>query len=372
MILRGISLIFYGICIDNLIFVYYNNINVILYGGAKMKFSAEKKNSIIMYMLEKIEQKESDISKTVAEKCDISRNTVNEYLKELQEQDIICKVKRNQYVLNTETYKYHLRRSRGEIDSDTYAYDKFFEQHIKNCTEEARRIWQYSFSEMANNVMDHSNAENLYITVEKNFLSTSVSFVDDGIGIFEKIREHFSLADLDEARCELFKGKLTTDSANHSGEGIFFTSRMMDEFVILSSGKIFRTDKYEEDFNIDTDLPVSGTCVIMSLSNFTHRRIADIFNQYSSVDGGFTKTRIPMRNIFDNAPVSRSQAKRLYNRLDNFNEVIFDFEGMDWMGQAFAHQLFVVYQNAHPDTILEAVNMSENIEMMYKHVIQTK
>ncbi len=337
-----------------------------------MKFSAEKKNSIIMYMLEKIAQNEEDISKTVAEKCGISRNTVNEYLKELQEQNIICKVKRNCYNLVKETFKYHLKRSLGEIDSDTYAYDKFFEQHIRNCTEEAIRIWQYAFSEMANNVMDHSNAENLYITVEKTYFSTSVSLVDDGIGIFEKIRDHFSLEDLDEARCELFKGKLTTDSVNHSGEGIFFTSRMMDEFIILSSGKIFRTDKYETDINFDIDLPVSGTCVIMSLSNFTHRRIADIFNQYSTVGGGFTKTRIPMRNVFDSAPVSRSQAKRLYNRLDNFNEVVFDFEGMDWMGQAFAHQLFVVYQNAHPDTQLHAINMGENIEMMYRHVIQTK
>ncbi len=337
-----------------------------------MKFSLEKKNSIIMYMLEKIDQKENDVSKRVSEKCDISRNTVNEYLKELQEKNIICKVKRNQYRLITETFEYHLKRSRGEIDSDTYAYDRFFEQHIEGCTDEAKRIWQYGFSEMANNVMDHSNAENLHIRVHKNYLNTSVTFIDDGIGIFEKIREHFSLADLDEARCELFKGKLTTDSANHSGEGIFFTSRMMDEFVIFSSGKIFRTDKYEDDFSVDADLPLSGTCVIMSLSNFTHRRIADIFNQYSSVDGGFTKTNIPMRNIFDSAPVSRSQAKRLYNRLESFNEVVFDFDGMDWMGQAFAHQLFVVYQNAHPETQLRAINMSENIEMMYRHVMQTK
>ena len=32
---------------------------------------------------------------------------------------------------------------------------------------------------------------------------------------------------------ELSKGKLTTDSANHSGEGIFFTSRMFDVFLSL-------------------------------------------------------------------------------------------------------------------------------------------
>jgi len=34
----------------------------------------------------------------------------------------------------------------------------------------------------------------------------------------------------------LAKGKLTTDPKRHSGEGIFFSSRMFDEFDILSGG----------------------------------------------------------------------------------------------------------------------------------------
>ena len=79
-----------------------------------------------------------------------------------------------------------------------------------------------------------------------------------------------------------------------------------------------------------------------------------------------------MKSIFDSAPVSRSQAKRICNRLDCFSEVVFDFEGLEWMGQAFAHQLFVVYQKSHPNTVLEPINMSENVEKMYRHVMQTK
>ena len=61
---------------------------------------------------------------------------------------------------------------------------------------------------------------------------------------------------------------------------------------------------------------------------------------YANVDSGFTKTKIPMKNIFDTSPVSRSQAKRVCNRLKKFQEVVIDFEGLQWMGQAFAHQLF--------------------------------
>ena len=81
------------------------------------------------------------------------------------------------------------------------------------------------------------------IIVEQDYLNTSVMIYDNGIGIFKKIKEHFKFPSLDEAICELFKGKLTTDSENHSGEGIFFSSKMMDDFFIVSSGKIFTNNR---------------------------------------------------------------------------------------------------------------------------------
>ena len=195
--------------------------------------------------------------------------------------------------------------------------------------------------------------------------------IDDGVGIFEKIKNHFGLPSLDEAICELFKGKLTTDAANHSGEGIFFTSKMMDNFLISSGGKIFTTSKFEDDKIFDINDNAEGTCVVMSLSNFTHRIPKEIFDQYSDVDGGFVTTKIPLKNIFDAAPVSRSQAKRVCNRLENFSEAILDFDGIEWMGQGFAHQIFIVFKNAHPEISIVPQNMNDSVESMYKHVVNT-
>ena len=48
-----------------------------------MKFSDEKKNSIKMYILEKIEQKTESLSKYVSNELGISQNTVHSYLSEL-------------------------------------------------------------------------------------------------------------------------------------------------------------------------------------------------------------------------------------------------------------------------------------------------
>lgn len=258
------------------------------------------------------------------------------------------------------------------MDSDTYAYEYFLKPLLNAYASNVQNIWSYAFSEMVNNVMDHSGAENLLIQVEQDYLHTNVLLMDDGVGIFRKIKDYFHLESLEEAICELFKGKLTTDSVNHSGEGIFFSFRMMDSFFILSDQKVFTNNKYEYSAIFDApERPAGGTCVMMGLSNYSKKKSTDVFDLYADVDGGFTKTRIPLKNIFEAAPVSRSQAKRICYRLDGFKEVILDFDGLEWMGQGFAHQIFVVFQREHPEIELRCEHMSEGVEKMYRHVLQS-
>ena len=336
-----------------------------------MKYTAEKKKTIVLYLLEKISSKTKSLSSVVAEAFNISTNTVHTYINELIDEGIIVKQKRGEYKLATTQTKHLFSRSKGELEMDTYAYELCLEKQISHLGENVQHIWAYAMSEMVNNVIDHSGAEHMHVLVEQNYLHTYVMIIDDGIGIFEKIKNHFSLPNLDEAICELFKGKLTTDEKNHSGEGIFFTSKMMDNFLISSSGKIFTTSKYNNDNIFDYDECPSGTCVFMSLSNFTQKSAREVFDLYSDLDGEFTTTRIPLKNIFESAPVSRSQAKRVCNRLENFSEVILDFEGISWMGQGFAHQMFVVYKNAHPNVTIKPINMNESVEKMVNHVVRS-
>ncbi|MBQ2445808.1 MAG: DUF4325 domain-containing protein [Oscillospiraceae bacterium] len=334
-----------------------------------MRFDQNKKQDIRLYILEKICQKDPALSKAVADTFGINQNTVHGYIKELIEESIIRRVKRGEYELVTQRFEYALDRSFGHLDSDTYAYDAYFQQHISAFPPNVREIWAYAFSEMVNNVMDHSQAEHLNLIVFQNYLTTSVLIIDDGVGIFRKIKEHFGYATLEDAIGELFKGKLTTDAKNHSGEGIFFSSKLMDRFVILSDRKLFTNNKYEDIAILS--IPAyhgPGTCVFMSLSNFSNKKSHEVFDLYASVDGGFTKTRIPLKNVFDTSPVSRSQAKRICHRLEAFEEVILDFDGLEWMGQGFAHQIFVVFAQAHPQILLTPINMNEAVTKMYQHV----
>ena len=244
-------------------------------------------------------------------------------MKELIDKKIIVKEKRGVYRLETKVKIYELKRSLGHLNSDTYAFEKCLFDHIKEYDDNVLRIWNYAFSEMTNNVMDHSQAENFKVVVIQNYAQTTVMLIDDGVGIFKKIKDHFMLSSLEEAICELFKGKLTTDSKNHSGEGIFFSSKVMDTFFIVSNGKIFATTKYNNDLILNFDIPFEGTCVVMSLSNFTHKKISEIFDSYSNEDGSFIKTRIPLKNIFEEFHYQKK--KYYFFQLLQFYVIVFQY-----------------------------------------------
>lgn len=333
-----------------------------------MRFDKSKKSAIIRYLLEKMDDGVPNVVKLVSETFEINQNTVHTYIKELLSEGVIERVKRGTYTLLDKTTTHFFSKSKGEIEDEQEIYEKYLRQHFQEFPVNVRGIWDYILGEMINNVIDHSGAENLEILVKQNYLFTKVCIFDDGIGIFKKIKEHFNMSSLDEAICELFKGKLTTDPENHSGEGIFFSSRLADRFAIFSDGKIFSINKYDIDNLWDDPEPRAGTAVIIELSNESNKKAEEVFNQYTQVDGGFSRTMVPLKNLFETAPVSRSQAKRVCLRLEKFREVVLDFEGLDWMGQGFAHQIFIVFRNKHPDVELIPINMSKGVEQMYLHV----
>ena len=340
-----------------------------------MKFSEDKKNAILHYIFEKISQNTTSLSKKVSETFDVNQSTIHSYITDLLEKNIIMKVKRGEYKLVTNSYKYILSRKNGDLDNDLYALEECLSRHISGLPQNVQGIWNYVFSEMVNNVMDHSAAETATIHVIQDYINTTVILSDNGVGIFKKLKDYFGFPSIDETICELFKGKLTTDSMNHSGEGIFFSSKLMDSFYIISSGNLFTNNKYAESKYEETKLLNNssqsdiGTTVVMKLSNFSIKEVKDIFNLYEDSSGRFTKTILPLKNIFKTSPVSRSQAKRVCNNLDKFKEVIIDFDEITWMGQGFAHQLFVVFTNNHPETKIIPINMNEDVQKMYNHAI---
>lgn len=229
-------------------------------------------------------------------------------------------------------------------------------------------IWHYGFTEMFNNVIDHSGATQVSISLMKTAAAATVQIRDNGIGIFKKIQAALSLVDERHAVLELAKGKFTTDPANHSGEGIFFSSRMFDEFVILS-GEVYFSHEFDkkEDWILQPGAAGGGTLVRMVLHNHTARTIKKVFDRFTSDDEyGFTKTIVPVKlmRYGDDNLVSRSQAKRLLVRFDRFKVVMLDFSGVATIGQAFADEVFRVFRSKHPEVELIPIHASSEVKRM--------
>ena len=63
------------------------------------------------------------------------------------------------------------------------------------------------------------------------------------------------------------------------------------------------------------------------------------------------------------------RAKRVLARVDLFETVVFDFKGVDAIGQAFADEIFRVFANDHPDIRLLPIHMSKAVEQMVKRAL---
>jgi sugar-specific transcriptional regulator TrmB len=339
-----------------------------------MSFTEEKRTQIKRYILEKIDENGLNIAKRTAKSFDISLNTVYRYIHDLEQSGIIKKSEKG-YTFVEKSEVVTLSRTNGELMEEDIIYEKYISKYMQHFSDNVQRIWQYSFMEMMNNAIDHSESEIVTLSVFTNYLTTTIMITDKGVGIFRKIKEYYNYNSLDDAVNELFKGKLTTDSKNHSGEGIFFTSRVLDRFCAVSDGKIFTHNKYSdairnlEDTNTLKDWKDRpGTTIYMELSNFSNKVLKEVFDMFSDADGGFTKTRIPIKNIYETYPVSRSQAKRLCHRFEKFQEVELDFDGISEIGQGFAHEIFVVFHNNHKEVRLLPVNASDEVTKMINHV----
>lgn len=172
------------------------------------------------------------------------------------------------------------------------------------------------------------------------------------------------------------KGKMTTDPTKHSGQGIFFSSRMCDYFTIEASELAYSHNaKVPVDVLKENESGEQGaTQVFMYISNATSRTTKEVFDQYSNPDpeseGGFYKTVVPVRlaRLGSENLVSRSQAKHLSAGFDKFRMVVLDFAEVNEIGQAFTDELFRVFAKMHPEIEIMSINTSEQVQTMIRHV----
>jgi hypothetical protein len=228
----------------------------------------------------------------------------------------------------------------------------------------ARDVAQYVFTEMLNNAIDHSDGTRAQIRIWRADAALVIEIRDDGVGAFRRLVEGKNLPSLFAAVQELTKGKQTTAPDRHSGEGIFFSSKAVDVFSLAANGIIWTVDNLRADHAVGTSSTTVGTVVRLEIDPNTELDLGDLFRQFTE-DTHFTRTR-PVVKLFGLGVnfVSRSEAKRLLAGMDQFTEVEVDFTGVAGVGQGFVDELFRVWPQTHPDTVLTPTNMNEAVEFM--------
>lgn len=238
--------------------------------------------------------------------------------------------------------------------------------------ETIRDIFAYAFSEMLNNAIEHSESDNIDVrlTEPKNLLTFIVR--DFGVGVFRNVMKKRGLKSELEAIQDLLKGKTTTAPQAHSGEGIFFTSKIADLFILESFNYRLRVDNTIPDIFVEElKRPIHGTEVTFSIASNTKKHLSDIFRKYqaSAEELAFDKTEIQVKlYTMGTVYISRSQARRVLAGLDKFKSVILDFDKVPTVGQAFADEIFRVFKAKHPEISIKPINMNETVAFMVGRV----
>lgn len=331
----------------------------------------KKTKEINDFIIQTIEKHPKDVTRLTAERFNLNRRTIVDHIQGLITDGILTaegRTKARIYKLRTLVEK-SWTLPITSASEEHQVWETTVAPELKGIPDNVRAICQHGFNEMFNNAIDHSNSPDATIDLKTTAAALNIRIRDYGVGIFEKIKTALNLADPREALLELSKGKLTTAPDRHAGEGIFFTSRMFENFSILSGELVYLAHASADDdwlFEFADGKPISGTAVHMNISTRSTRTTQSVFDRFSGADEGFTKTHVPvaLARYGEDKLVSRSQARRVLARFDKFKEVSLDFNGVATIGQPFADEIFRVFASQNPGIKITFAHATPQIENM--------
>ena len=313
---------------------------------------------------------------------DVSRQYVSKLLSSLVDENVLIKIGSTRSAFYTTE---EFLQKNTKLAPNSYSKiltNKNLEEHrifsdlekqflpVLKISENVKSIFEYAFSEMLNNAIEHSTSNKIKIFVSLNNDILTFIVDDFGVGAFRNIMQKKNLSSEIEAIQDLLKGKITTAPKLHSGEGIFFTSKVGDEFVLDSYGYQFIANNIIKDIFIkQVKGQKQGTKVTFRININDRHHLNDVFKKYTNIgedsDYGFDKTEIRVRlYIMGGVHISRSQARRVLSGLEKFKVVVMDYDKVPTVGQAFADEIYRVFKNKKPDIEIQDINMNEAVKFM--------
>jgi len=339
----------------------------------------ELKSLILKKIKAQGEVKVADIVKATG----FSRAYINRFFRELREEGkiiLLGKANRARYLLAQKELVTRAKRKILDfhciLENKNIAEDIVLDKIKKETgiffglSQNTVQILNYAFTEMLNNAIEHSKSRVIEVSMKKEETMVRFDVVDKGMGIFNNIRKKKRLKNELEAIQDLIKGKQTTMPREHSGEGIFFTSKAGDMLIIQSSNKKLIFNNILDDVFIKNIKNLKGTKVTFTIGLKSKKDLNALFRQYCGDSFKFSKTEVRvMLYKTDSDYISRSQARRILSGLKKFKTIILDFRNLNVIGQAFADEVFRVWKNRHPHIDIQWKNANDNINFMIKRAL---
>lgn len=344
---------------------------VIIIGEAMHDQSKEIK----AYILTNIAKNPSGIIKATVEQFSTSATTVQRHMNALIREGMIAKSG------NTRSAKYYLQSEYDRLNvytiTGTLAEDQIFKEFNDIFIRFPRNIYDicyFGVTEMLNNAIDHSRGSKIILESKFTDPTLTITVKDDGIGVFKTICDYLQVDDMREGILHLSKGKITRDPAHHTGQGIFFTSRMFDTFTIDANAYVYTRDNHIQDWTFVQRHGTSGAEITMTINVHTQTTCRQIFSAYEGEDFSFDKTEIlvHLSDFNEDNFISRSQAKRILLGLEKFSLITFNFKKIEFIGQGFVDEIFRIFKNNHPEIKMQYINASDAVRFMIERSANTK
>jgi anti-sigma regulatory factor (Ser/Thr protein kinase)/biotin operon repressor len=314
-------------------------------------------------------------SKALCEHLGISRQALNVHLNRLIDGGRVVRTgatRNTRYVLPGQLPQ--PKPYRGEFANDDLDENRVYQRLALSLNlahalkPNAETVFQYVFTEMLNNAIDHSGSKKVRISTALEAGLVRARIEDSGIGVFASIAHKLGYPDEHDALLQLVKGKTTTMPEAHSGEGIFFSSKAANTLVLRSHRIQVEWSQRLQDVFVSNRRYVKGTHVCMEVRHDSRTRLEDIFEAFAPAefDYEFSQSRVQVK-LLGQTYISRSEARRLLVNLDKFRLVELDFGNVESVGQGFADEVFRVFENTHPEIDLRPVNASPAVNAMIRH-----
>ena len=141
------------------------------------------------FILWNVEEHPASITSLAAKKFGLSRTGIGRYMNRLIEEGLVTAegvTRGRRYALKPLRFEaFNLERN-GRWTEDTIWRENILPL-MKGVKQNIVDICQYGFTEMLNNVLDHSGSPNALIGYKQTYTTIDIGVTDYGVGIFNKI-----------------------------------------------------------------------------------------------------------------------------------------------------------------------------------------